>query len=367
MCLVLDVKKYLALVLAVIFLFSGCGGKVQEFEIENNGKYQMSTKFSDFTVALNGKVLKFPCEQNYLESLGWHLLEDDQLPAGKYNLYTLTNGDYQVGVYLANFSDEAVAPKQALVCGIKAESHHTAGVELPNGIKHRISTKAEVKKVLEDSGFSGTDTLKYEVAENAFINLAFSEGVLSEVEVLNLKNPQKLEVIKTPPDAVKNYKTPDYLSDDLADFTFYLYGKTYTFPLPLSELLKGGFLKAGQSCEYLKPHERVEDAVKITKGNRTITVGLKNVCDYATTLENCMVTSIESKTSKKLDMTLANGCRVGTTASNLENTFGKKSFTKIKKTKEKTKYIYKADGKGTLTVTANNNSGYITKIKFEAE
>ena len=359
-------KKLLCIIISAIFLFTACEKVPESYEIEKGGRYEMTESLADFTVALNGKVLKFPCEFSYLESLDWHLLEDGTLEAGKYNLYPIKNGDAEVYIYLANFKEETVKITDATVCGIVAQSENTVSLQLAGGIKHLISTKEDVINVYKEE-FKGDDTLKFEVADTSYITLSFENGKLTKTDVLNLVNNEKLEIVKTAPKAVENYKSPEYLSSDLDDFTFYLYGKTYTFPLPLSELIKGGFLKAGQSRDYLKPHETLENAVKITKGNRTITLGLKNVADYNTIPENCIVTSIESKTSKKLDMTLANGCRVGTTAYNLENTFGKSNFTEIKKSKEKVKYIYEKKGKGTLTVTANKDTGYITKIKFEVK
>ena len=137
-------------------------------------------------------------------------------------------------------------------------------------------------------------------------------------------------------------------------------------PLPLSRLLEAGWIMAAKTESSVPANGTLEDAVKITYANRTLTLTLKNVADYPTIPENCFVTSIESTSDVKLDLTLANGCRVGSTKSNFEATFRKEDFTSIKTKGKYTYYTYSHESQGTLTVTTNDDTGYITSIKVES-
>ena len=78
-------KKFLALLLAAMFLLSACEKAPENYEIEKGGKYEMSDTLSGFTVALNGKVLKVPSAFSYLESLGWQLSKSEKVNTSKTN------------------------------------------------------------------------------------------------------------------------------------------------------------------------------------------------------------------------------------------------------------------------------------------
>lgn len=364
-------KKLVAITLALCFILCGCGkGEPQKettsFPMDES-KAVMGDSLSHYTAAINGKVFSFPLEYSEFATLGFTLdksLKKATLDAGQYSIYKVKDAEYVTEVYIANLTDTKKELTECIVCGVVANADGNTQLDLPKGItfgetmSNIIATYGKATKRPE------RDTLIYGT-ELEGAKFQFKDGVLFDVYYYRIVNPEKLQYSEEVPKEIKAYKDPEYLSSDLSDFTFYLYGTTYTMPLPVSRMIKAGWIKVSESVEYIPANSTVEDAVKLTAANRTLTLGVKNVANYPTSVENCLVTGVKSTTDVKLDLTLANGCRVGNTAYNLEQTFGKDNFTKIEKKGKTTKYIYILESTAKLTVTSNNSTGYITEIKIE--
>lgn len=362
-------KKIVAVALLLCMLLCGCGKtetpqETTSFPLDES-KATMGQSLSDYTAAINGKVFCFPIQYSDFAALGFTLdssLKNATLKAGQYSIYKVKDGDSVTEIYIANLSDTEKELTECIVCGVVANADRNVQLDLPKGITLGETHTNVIEKYGEANESKG-DTLTYGT-ELEGAKFEFKDGKLFEVYYYRIVNPEDLKYSDKAPKEVKAYKKPKYLSNELSDFTFYLYGTTYTMPLPVSRMIKSGWIKVAESGEYIPANSVVEDAVKITAANRTLTLGVKNVADYPTKVENCLVTSIKSTTDVKLDLTLANGCRVGSTTYNLENTFGKENFTSIEKKGGNTKYIYIHKGEAKLTITANK-SGIITEIKIE--
>ncbi len=362
-------KKAVAIALALCMFLCGCGKtetpkETTSFPIDES-KAIMGESLSDYTAAINGKVFCFPIQYSDFATLGFTLdssLKNATLKAGQYSIYKVNDGDYVTEVYIGNLSDTEKELTECIVCGVVANADRNVQLDLPKGITFG-ETMENVIAHYGKANEADRDTLIYGT-ELEGAKFEFKDGRLFEVYYYRIVKPENLKYSDEAPKEVKAYKDPEYLSNDLSDFTFYLYGTTYTMPLPLGRMIKSGWIKVAESGEYIPAKSTVEDAVKLTAANRTLTLGVRNVANYPTKVENCFVTSIKSTTDVKLDLTLANGCRVGSTTYNLENTFGKENFTSIEKKGGKTKYIYLHKGEAKLTVTANK-SGIISEIKIE--
>lgn len=364
-------KRIIGLILIFLLLLSGCGNldkkETASFSLDES-LHSMSGELYDFTAALNGKVAKFPMKYQELIKSGWELKSNHKkvtLKSGQYSIYGITNGELSTEAYFANLSREDALLSDCLVCGISVCVTDGIQLDLSKGVKLGASKKKDVESCYGEPDKVEGNTIVYEKSREVGTKFVFQDDLLFEVYLYNITDPEKKDFSDKVPDAVKDYEDPAELSDDLKDFAFYLYGTTYTMPLPLSRLIEGGWLLAAKSTEVIPAGEVYEDAVKITRSNRTLTLTLENRADYPTSPENCFVTSIESTSDVKLDMTLANGCRVGTMKSNLEATFGKKNFTRIEKSKKESRYVYIHPDRGTLTVTINNKTDIITSIKVE--
>jgi len=361
--------KLTSFVLCILLLLSSCAkDKVElpEYPLDES-LYTMSDNITGATLSLNGVVVAFPLEYEEFKSTGWKLASDQKseaLDGGQYSLYELVNGENRVKGWFANFTDEKKSLSQCTVCGIEADTSLGTSIELPRKV---VLGKSE-KKAIEESfpnPLEQEDSYVYGEKATGITTLKFDENnVLNFVSVMKLSDPRYLNASKEVPEQVEKYKAPDYLSSDLDDFTFYLYGKTYTMPLPISALVEAGWVKAMASESYLLPGEIMEDAVKLTKANRTLSLSVKNLADYPTIVENCFVTAIESTSSVKLDLVIANSyIRVGNYESAITSAFDENDFTEIKKTKKKTEYIYEDGEKGRITITVKNS--YINNIKIE--
>ena len=364
-------KRIISFTLAFALLLCGCSENDKEeitsYRIDESF-CSMSENLYGFTAAINGKVMRFPMSYTDLIKLGWELKSNHKqvtLKSGQYSIFDVKKDELETEVYFANLGKEEAKLSDCLVCGVSVAATDGVVLEMPQKIKLCTSTKADVISTYGKPTREEKDTLIFQQSREAGARFIFKENLLYEVYLYNITDPTKREFSDKVPDAVKNYKDPEELSTDLKDFAFYLYGTTYTMPLPLSRLTEGGWMLAGKSTESISAGETYENAVKITHSNRTLTLTLKNVADYPTVPENCFVTSIESTSDVKLDMTLANGCRVGTTKSNLEATFGKDNFTRVEKDGKESRYIYNHPDRGILTITTNDETGYITSIKVE--
>lgn len=362
-------KRVLILVMVLCLLCCGCvkekGNQTESYKLDQSS-YKMGKSLTDYTFAINGKVLAFPLNYGDFATCGFELgpeLKSATLQNGQYSIYKVSDGFNSTEIYIANFAESKKKITECTVCGVLSEQEQGVKIEMPNGIGFGANIEL-VKGGFGTPAKEQNNSLLYgDDKEGA--KLSFSENGLEKIEYFRIVNPAKLGASAKVPDEIKKYRDPEMLSDNLKDFTFYLYGTTYTMPLPVGRLIEGGWIKVSQISEFIPAGATIEDAVKLTTSNRTLSFGLKNVADYPTTVENCYITSIKSTTDVKLDLTLANGCRVGSTVTNLENTFGKNNFTDIEKKGKKTEYIYIHNGDSKLTVTANNQTGYITEIKLQ--
>ncbi len=366
-------KRIVAFLVFICLLLCGCGENKVETTVSyplDESKAAMGDSIDSYTVAINGKVFAFPTYYSSFATTGFELgsnLKNATLQSGQYSIYKVSKGEVQTEIYIANLSDAEQKLTDCIVCGVVAKENGNAVIELPKGISFGAPIDAVKNKYGTPKGEEKSEEypniLCYGTKTEG-ARLCFKDDKLFEVFYFRITDPETLLFSETTPDEIKNYQDPEVLSSKLSDFTFYLYGTTYTMPLPVSRLVSAGWIKVAEE-EYIPANTTVENAVKLTAANSTLTLGVKNVANYPTTVGNCLVTSIKSNINQKLDLTLANGCRVGATAYNLENTFGKENFTKIEKGKENTYYVYIHKDEAKLTVTASNTTGYITEIKIE--
>lgn len=373
--------KRIATLLSAVLIFAtlfGCTEKSTEksssrFQISNSETLsKMPENLNDCTVMLGDKLIKFPLSYSDFLKSGFSLSSEEKhatLENGQYALFSITNGKLRTQAYFANFENETKKAEECAVCGLSVSEEDGATLTFPQGITVGTTDKSTVERAYgtptEKSNDTGTINYKYTLSDTASARFYFKGGRLTNAEILDVRNPLYATASDKTPDSVKKYKKPSSLSNKLNDMTFYLYGNIYTFPVPVSRLIKDGWVLAAKNQDYVAPNSTLEDAVKLTKANRTLTFDIENTADYAATAENCFITSIKSTYNTRLDLTLYDGCRVGSTRSVLISAYGKKSFTSIEKSGKKTIYTYdNTNDKTKLIVNVNNSDDYITKIEF---
>lgn len=365
-------KKFLMVLLAITITVTAVGcGKPQTGSISSYGEnnIKLDGGLLDFNVALNDAVIQFPTDYDTFLKSGFELKSNEKhaaLASGQYALFKVTNGTAETEIFFANFSDTEQKAADCAVCGINADENDAVSITLPQGITLGKSDKATVEAAFgepstRESG-DGKTTFTYG-DEKIGATLVFSGGRFTSISLLKITNPIYNNASDKTPTDIKSYKKPTQISQKLEDMTFYLYGGIYRFPTPVSTLIDDGWVLVSKTDEYVAAGETKSDAVKLTRANRTITFDVKNTADYATTVENCLIAGIKSTSSTKLDMTLYDGCRVGSAKSTFLAYYDEKEFTDIEKSGNKTVYTYEAEA-ATLKVTVNDNSGYVTKIAF---
>lgn len=367
-------KKAISVILAVLLIlsvFTGCQNDATASYSLNEQDAALSQKVFGFTAALNGRVIAFPTSYEAFTKTGWKLSEKLQkttLKTGQYSIYEITKDGFCTEAYFANFDEKEQPLKNCLVCGFIVNAEQDISLTLPKKLSLNDTKDAAVKAYGEPQKTEKTEngeTLFYKKSELSGLKLSFKNDRIFEADYFDVRDISLDGASDKVPPEVKSYKAPTELSNNLSDFTFYLYGHNYTMPLPVRELINNGWIPASIKQEYIPAKKTVKDAIKLTYANRTLTLDLENKADYPTKAENCFVKSIESVYSVKLDLTLANGCRVGSTEGNLVSTFKKSDFTSVKKSGKKKIYTYKKDNCGTLKITVASD-GYISKIKISS-
>lgn len=120
------------------------------------------------------------------------------------------------------------------------------------------------------------------------------------------------------PDVIKNYEAPAKLGDDLYTFNFDLEGNIYKLPCPVSELIANGF-KIDEAKTEMEVAAGRSGWVSLKYNNQTLKVLAENYADYATTIENCMITAVKSSDyDPKFALVLPGNIKRGDTEADVE-------------------------------------------------
>ncbi len=369
-------KKFLAVIAALLTLAvsTGCA-KTADYARSSSlptVTAEIPDDLYDYTAAINGKAVQFPLTYTEFQKCGLTLKSNEvhaTLESGQYALFAVNDGKNETAAFFANFSDKKKKAADCAVCGVQISESDGVSLQLAQGIALGRTDKATVEKAYgtptSRKSENGTVVLTYGDTDGA--ELSFKGGRLTEISYKRIADPRYADSSDSEPEAVSAYKKPKDLSKKLSSMSFYLYGEVYKFPTPVKTLINDGWVLAAKECEYVPSGETVKNAVKLTRANSTITLGVKNTADYATTVENCFITGIKSSYSQRLDLTLYGGCRVGAAKSTLLAAYPEKSFTAITTKKNKTIYTYCANDGAQLEITVNNDNGYITKIQFSMQ
>lgn len=269
---------------------------------------ELSDDIYSFQVSIDGTVYQFPMWYYEFEALGWEY-DGDPTETLSSNQYTTTQVWKKDGITVytsfANLSINSVPFSESMVAGITLDKFYLEDsdmeIVLPGGITWGVSNADDIKAAYGDptSDYDGDlyyqMTYEYDSYRDIELSVYKDTNTLQEVRIRNIVELEGADnsVNEEVPDVVKNYKAPAALSDDLYSFNVELEGNLYTLPCPVSEFTANGF----------KIDESASDAVVPAGGsgwadlrynNQVLHTMVKNFADYATVVENCFVTSVES-------------------------------------------------------------------------
>lgn len=269
---------------------------------------ELSDDLYDFQVSIDGTVYQFPMWYSDFEALGWEYDGD--------NTETLSSNQYTVGqrfkkdgisVYtrLANLSMNSVSFADSMVAGISMDKYDLKDCDweilLPGGIQWGVSNAEDIKAAYGDpsSDYDGDNyykmTYEYDFYQEISLYVYKETDALEQIEIQNLVELEGADnsVSDEVPDVVKNYKAPTELGNDFYSFHVELEGNLYKLPCPVTEFLANGF-KIDEKNSDMEIAAGSFGWVDLRYNNQTLHAIARNHADYATVIENCFITEVES-------------------------------------------------------------------------
>lgn len=298
---------------------------------------ELGDNIYDYTVAIDGQVLKFPMMASELTNLGWECVDDDTqgVPSDRYGLITYKKGDVRPIFYVMNFNVNEAAVKDCAVVGVTLDdfSAKDAAIEIPGNIKIGTSTMEDVRQAFGTPSdvYEGDkypyDTYKEDSYSSVKVKYSHENGdVVKEFEIKHFVEPESFvaDEIDTEgvPEIVSTYVKPSAVEDDLYKYTVEYAGDCYALPAPVSEFIENGWVIKEDKSEATIDGSG-SGKVTLVKDNQEFWTYVRNYDMNATSIENCYITEIKaSKNGPNVSCLIGNGISLGDDESKLESLKG---------------------------------------------
>ena len=287
---------------------------------------ELSDDLYDFQISIDGTVYQFPMWYSEFEALGWEYDGDptNTLSSNQYTFSEVWKKDgIRIYTRLANLSMNTVPFSESMVAGISLEKYNLQDCDwniiLPGGIQWGVSNADDIIAAYGDptddydSDMYYKLTYEYDWYREINLYVYKEEGVLLEIDIENIVELEGADnsVDETVPDLVKDYTAPKSLGTDFYAYTAQMEGVVYSLPCPVSVLLENGFTIDKSKSDDVVAAGR-SGWISLRYNNQTLRTMVKNYADYATTIENCFVTSMESSIyGPEFDLVFPGNIKVG--------------------------------------------------------
>ena len=311
----------------------------------SNMPADLSDDIYDFQISIDGDIYQFPMWYSEFEALGW-TYDGDSSETLSSNQYTTTEVWEKDGVKVytgfANLSMNTAPYSECEVTGITLDKFYLEDCDweiiLPGGIQYGVSDADEIKEAYgtPTSDYDGdlyySMTYEYDLYQEIQLYVYKESNTLEEIKIRNMVELEGADnsVDETVPDVVKNYVAPTSVGDDFYSFNVEFEGNLYTLPCPVTEFLANGFeINESDSDAVIAANNN--GWIELKYNNMTLRALAYNYADYATVLENCFVTSVEtSEYDPQFDLVIPGGIKRGDSESKLKkaiNVFNYESET----------------------------------------
>lgn len=287
---------------------------------------ELSDDLYDFQISIDGTVYQFPMWYSEFEALGWEYDGDptNTLSSNQYTFSEVWKKDgIRIYTRLANLSMNTVPFSESMVAGISLEKYNLQDCDwdiiLPGGIQWGVSNADDIIAAYGDptddydSDMYYKLTYEYDWYREINLYVYKEEGVLLEIDIENIVELEGADnsVDETVPDLVKDYTAPKSLGTDFYAYTAQMEGVVYSLPCPVSVLLENGFTIDKSKSDDVVAAGR-SGWISLRYNNQTLRTMVENYADYATTIENCFVTSMESSIyGPEFDLVFPGNIKVG--------------------------------------------------------
>lgn len=269
---------------------------------------ELSEDLYSFQISIDGTVYQFPMWYSDFEAMGW-IYDGDATETLTSNQYTVAEKWIKDGFYIysefANLTMNAAPFSKCMIAGITLDDYYLEGCDweiiLPKGIQYGVSSKEDIIAAYGDPSDEYDGDLYYKLTydydsyQEICLFVSKETGVLNEIEIENMIELEGGDnsVDPTVPEVVTSYTAPSELGDDLYQFNMELEGNLYSLPCPVSVFLANGFTIVEDNSEL----EIAADGsgwLELRYNNQSFRSIVQNYADYATIVENCFVTTMES-------------------------------------------------------------------------
>lgn len=291
-----------------------------------NTPSELSDDLYSFQVSVDGTVYQFPMWAKEFKALGW-TYEGDGSQTITANQYSFSEawvkGDAKVYANFLNLTMNELTYDESAIGGITFEEYYLEDTEmqivLPKGIQYGVSSRDDIIAAYGDptNEYEGSlyynMTYSYDTYSKVDLYVYKETGTLDKIEIRNFVELEGGDnsVDPTVPDVVKKYQAPSELGDDLYAFNIQLEDKLYTLPCPVSVFVENGF-KINEKKSQMEIAADSYGWVELSYNNQTYRCIVNNFANYATVVQNCFVSTMESRVyGPEFDLVIPGNIKVG--------------------------------------------------------
>ena len=256
-----------------------------------NTPSELSDDLYSFQVSIDGTVYQFPMWAKEFKALGW-TYDGDGSQTITSNQYTFSEtwvkGDAKVYANFLNLTMNELTYDEAAIGGITFEEYYLEDTDveiiLPKGIQYGVSSRDDIIAAYGDP----TD----EYDGSLYYNMTYKYDTYSKIDLYVYKETGTLDKIE-----LRNFVE--------------LEGKLYTLPCPVSVFIENGF-KINEKNSQMEIAADSYGWIELSYNNQTYRCIVDNYANYATVVQNCFVTTMETSIyGPEFDLVIPGNIKVG--------------------------------------------------------
>jgi len=393
-CLLMKIPKKTLLVLSLTVLvlsFSACSKAAskktvtekKQTEAKDTKKTEDTTKIATkaisddlyhFDALVNDVAYTFPTSFATFQKNGWEA--DDfgttKLEPNQYSLVSMKKGDQSLMITMANFDVNVLELAKCQVAGIQIDTYAKkkgSSVSISKG----ITIDSTYDEVIAAYGKASTEnkgdtliSLDYKSGDYSSyaISIDAKTKKVTSIEIKNLAPPEKAQTTTADtglPEAVKNYKAPTSVGDDLSSFQVKYGENYYKLPIPIPELVKNGWVLQSKGDEIVAAQDSTV-GIELRKDNQVLRTQITNYSDVAEPLKYCFATYVEYyNNGAMIHLELPKGISEKSTFAEVTAAYGQPTSTETSTTFKS--YTYGKIFQETVFMV-DNTTGKINKIEI---
>lgn len=302
----------------------------------------LSNDMYDFTFEVEGAVYQFPCLQDEFLSRGWapaYDISEDIMKAGDYSLVSFKKDDLYLRLILYNGSGNNRPYEECTVVGLTADNEadyaqvYMAGGILANNVTQEMAIKyfGEPISSSHDEDENYASTYRYSVDDESKYDIYYTfwyDSDTGEPDYLWVNNRIPMDgyddtsVDGDYPALYNSYSKPSAMNYDPVSGVVKFGGDLYQLPVPLMEITANGWEITELTVESIPAGGNEYNCVTLQRGSEEIVLSLANFSDKLTYAENCCVKSFKQDTygfQNNVELVIPGGIQLGMSKGELKS------------------------------------------------